>query len=83
MGRQDVFGGSYMVMLDVKGDQINVGDVVAVAFRWVDIPTLRVGTVQMILDDERRLLVEWHAGKSLPDSKTTKIDYTAHKIAKL
>lgn len=72
-----------MVMLDVKNDEVRAGDTIAVAFRLHDVPTLRVGVVQMILDDERRLLVEWHAGKMLPGAKATKIDYNRNKIVRL
>lgn len=70
-------------MLDVKGDLIRVGDTVAMAFREGNIATLRVGTVQMVLDDERALLVEWHAGRFLPYSKATKVAYSANKIARM
>lgn len=70
-------------MLDVKGDEIRVGDTIAVAFRSSTIASLRVGTVQMILDDERELLVEWQAGRFLPGAKATKISYDSKRIARL
>ena len=72
-----------MVMRDCAGQEIRVGDTIAVAFRASTVAYQRVGTVQMLLDDERQLLVEWHAGWSLPQSKATKIDYNAKKIARL
>lgn len=71
-----------MVMLDVKGDEIRPGDTIAVAFRSSTVAYQRVGTVQMILDDTRELLVEWHAGWHLPASKATKIAYYAKKIVR-
>ena len=70
-------------MLDIKGDLIRAGDTIAMAFRSGNIATLRVGTVQMVLDDERALMVEWHAGRFLPNSKATKVAYSANKIARM
>lgn len=71
------------MMVDVKRDEIRIGDTIAVAFRSSTVAYQRVGTVQMVLDDSRELLVEWHAGWHLPDAKATKIAYDAKRIVRL
>lgn len=68
-------------MKDIKGDEVSVGDTVAVARRTSTQATMRVGVVHAI--DGRVLSVEWLAGKHLPESKITDILYSADKIVRL
>lgn len=71
------------MMVDIKHDEIRVGDTIAVAFRSSTIAYQRVGTVQMIDDAAKELLVEWQAGRFLPNAKATTIAYDAKKIVRL